>query len=285
LNSLATAILYCAPFILFIFAPPGLDAVFLAGYVTVIFATLGLTIKKDESSIEGDIGFYSGVLAVVPVLVILSFFLLFLFGIMGREETKYISSTWIFLSLFFPLGAPVNLARLGVLLRKGGWDLLAGQFPTRTGLQHFFVEYSTFRWYRHGYYFLISLLMFGLYLYGWSLLDGTPVVLYAIGLFVLMQLLLSGLVKRLLAPFSAIDVISRIESLYPVRTLTLKVRRPSPPGFIVILAFLTLAGYYWLVDKAFVGANLAIFSMLFLVYIFSLWFYTWTIKAQPTKPI
>jgi hypothetical protein len=277
---LVATILYAAPFILFFLAPPGLDAIFLAFYVLLIFASLAIKAGKVGSSIENDLNLYRGILRAATGLVVLSLFLLFLFGIMGTEEGKYVASTWIFLSLFFPLGAPISVARLGVLLRKDEPDALRDQFATRTGIQHFFVEYSTFRWYRHAYYFLIDLLMLSLYLYGWYLLGGTPMLLYSIGLLVFVGLVLSSLTTKLLAPSSPNEVIRRIESLYPVRTLTANIKRPSPSGLVIILSILTLFGYLWLVRNATVGFNLAVFSMLIVVYALSIWLRIWSISSQ-----
>jgi hypothetical protein len=254
--------------------PPGFDTIFLASYVLVLFGSLSTIVRRRDSP-EKYINQASGCLAAITALIVLSLFAIIYFGMRGYYVAKYVAPIWIFFSLFFPAGATLNVIRLAVVLKSGGLESIKAQDPTRTGIQHFFVEYSTLRWYRHGYYFLMSVLALSLYFYGWSLF-GFPFLLYSIGVLVFLQLLLGSLTTRALSPYSASDVIERIESIYPVRTLKTRFGRPSPTGLIIIVSVLTLAAYFQLVKNAFIGFNLVVFSMLIIVYAISLSFHAWS---------
>lgn len=268
------ATVYVVVFLPYIFIPPPSDRIFLSAYAAAVIVSLLLPLRRREVASAVSANFFRGMLAFLLVVIILSLYMVLASILLNEDVSKYVATFWIFFSLVPTIGSAFRLSRFGGLLKQSGMQSHEKKSGNQSRLDHFALDYSLQRWLRHPDFFLYSLAILAMHLYGWSLL-GLPLLFYSVSLLILTSLVLRTLAKQLLAPYEPHAVIGQMESISGAKGMRATLVRPSPKATLLIAAILSLATFANLVENPFSGSNFAIFFLLILTYAAALLIYIW----------
>jgi hypothetical protein len=177
---------------------------------------------------------------VFTVAFLLSILVVF-YPTFGGSAELYPAALLVILPTFLFTFAPwFRLARLGEYLRQGGIDNMAtrGSFQTRD--DHFFLDYSIGRWFQHALFALGYLGLMALYFVGWFLIS-VFLFLFSIPVLAIFFLVSRWFARRLLSPYDPKDVASRIELIYPAKSL--RAIAANPPLLTIGFFYLVVIGY------------------------------------------
>jgi len=251
--------IYTVAFLPYILIAPPLDGIFLAAYVTAVVFSLLFPLHNRVGPLASASGRYAGVVVAIGAVSFISGQMIVIAGLFLGDPSKYVGSLFVFLSLIPVVLAPFRLSRMRERVKTRGIEGFAVADETQSILDHFFLDFSTQNWFRHGSFSLAFLAFLGSYYYGWSFL-GLPALVYSMSLLVLTAVVLRNLARRFLAPYLPSELAEQLESAYP--TNRLKVFRAGPRTTLVTVIVLSFLAIVSLAQDPFTGNSFWIFLLL-----------------------
>ncbi|HZY94032.1 MAG TPA: hypothetical protein VFE98_04120 [Candidatus Bathyarchaeia archaeon] len=230
---------YFLVFFLYALTPAPIDAVVLALYVGLVAVSMLIPLGGGEgwaskaASVYLRLSVAQATLFSISVLLILSSYILHL-----RVE-KYAGATLVIFSTIFLVGAPGRLARLGDYLRRYGPDGIVRRSPFGTRDDHFFLDYSIGRWFRHTSFALGYAGLLVVYFLGWFLTAGLFWLPLSVPLLPITFAISKRSARSLLSPYDPTSVATQIELVYPPRPL----RNVSSKSLLVTTFFYLIAAW------------------------------------------
>ncbi len=262
---------YSAPITLYLASLGEANSVFLAVYFGLVVGSILIPLRLSTGRTHPfllGLGVGTGAAAMISMQMVLFYFLF------RRAPETPIGMAFVLLSMIPLTAFPYRLAILGSFLGKNGLDGRSLFARPTIGGEHFVLEFSTQRWFRHPNFGLLVLGDLAMYFYGWSLF-GLPLLLYSASLLVVACLALRRLAIHLLAPYSPFAVADTIDSIYPARKIGQVLVRPSGAALLLIIAMISVGAYTSMITNALSGINLLIFLMLIVAYAAALLLYIW----------